>query len=130
MNACIVRVTKDKKVLLVKHREREWEFPGGKIDFSKDKFENTEIIDLQKCAIRELHEEVSENIECEGMCDKVLYESNHRTVFFVYCNQPSLSDYYVTQDDAISEIRQFDVSDIDSIIFSFENDKHLLKTIL
>lgn len=136
MNACIVRFTVDEKVLLVKHHERGWEFPGGKIDSSKDRFENTGIIDLLKTATREFHEEVSDQIGCVGVPDKILFEPSYRTVFFVYSNQDCLFgcfDKYsvcLSNDDAIDEVRQFDLSEIDALKFSFDSDKELIKTIL
>lgn len=136
MNACVVRFTVDNKVLLVKHNQRGWEFPGGKIDSSKDCFADTNIIDLLKTATREFHEEVSDRIGCVGVPNKVLYEPNYGTVFFVYCNQDCVFDCFdkyskqLSKDEAIDEVRQFELSEIDNIKFSFDSDKQLIKTVL
>ena len=135
-NACIVRVTLDNKVLLVKHNERGWEFPGGKIDSSKDRFKDTQIIDLLHVATREFHEEVSNQIGCTGSPSHVLYQQNYRTVFFVYKDQQCVFDFFekyqsiLSKDEAIEQVRQFKLSELDKLGFSFESDKGLIKAIL
>ena len=136
VNACIVRVTLDNKILLVKHHERGWEFPGGKIDPSKDRFKDTQVIDLLHTATREFQEEVSEQIGCMGSPSNVLYEQEYRTVFFVYKDQQCVFDCFdkykefLSKDDAIEQIQQFKLDEIVDIKFSFESDKQLIKAIL
>lgn len=136
MNACIVRCSIDDKVLLVKHKTRGWEFPGGKIDNEKDRFENTEMIDLLHTATREFHEEVSGQIGCVGSPTKVLFNTEYKTVFFVYTKQMCIFDcfdeyehFLVSEDEAIEDVEQFSIEDINNITFSFENDKKLIETI-
>lgn len=136
LNACIVRFTVDNKVLLVKHRLREWEFPGGKIDTDKDRLGNTDTIDLLKTATREFREEVSEYIGCVGSPERILFEPNYRTVFFVYINQDCAFDCfekyadYIGNDPAIEKVEHHTIDSINDIVFSFDNDKHLIKELL
>jgi 8-oxo-dGTP pyrophosphatase MutT (NUDIX family) len=140
MNACIVRCTIDKKVLLVKHRRRQWEFPGGKVDFFKDDFgEDTGYYDLLKTATREFQEEVSDEIGCIGSPDKILFkpfEPEGDTVFFVYLNQLCAFDCFtkykakLSQDEAIEQVQQFDLNEINELYFSYEHDKNLINALL
>ena len=135
MNACIVRFTIDNKILLVKNRNRGWEFPGGKVDYEKDKLKGgsrSNIIDLLQAATREFKEEVSEYIGCVGSPSKILFEPTHHTVIFVFKDQDCAFDcfekyeHYLSCDPAIEEVKQFEVSEIDQLKFSFESDKQLI----
>ena len=149
MNACIVRICSDNKVLLVKNRERQWEFPGGKIDEITDRVDDAngnsptrDIIDLLKAAKREFHEEISNDIECIGNPSKILFNLKHKTVFFVYQNQEIIIDcvdrvdQLSSTDAAIEDVKQFDCAKIsisntdDPIPFSFECDKQIIQTLL
>jgi len=134
MNACIICVTTEETILFVKHKDRGWEFPGGKIDFLKDRFRNTNLIDLLQTATRELHEEVSQQIECVGVPGRILYDPSVyvNTIFFVYYDQPYLDKNVIqlSHDDAIDDINYFKLSDIDMVELSFQIDKELINTIL
>ena len=136
VNACIIRCTVDNKVLLVKHCSRGWEFPGGKMDSTRDKFKDTNTIDLIKCATREFHEEVSDQIGCVGSPSNVLFSPSYSTVFLVYRDQDCVFDcfenyqIYLSNDPAIEKVQQFTLEQLDNITFSFDSDKQLLNSFL
>lgn len=141
MNACIVRCTHDNKILLVKHRERSWEFPGGKVDFYKDDFaENLGYYDLLKTATREFQEEVTNQIGCVGAPDHVLYKydpaSEYSTVFFVYKESVCLFDCFdkyklkLSHDEAIHSVKEFAAHEINELYFSYPEDRDLIIKLL
>lgn len=148
MNVCIVKITIQHKVLLVKHVTRGWEFPGGKVDYEKDKFyDHSCMVDLLAAATREFEEEVSSDTKTvfKGKPSNILFEPNFNTVFFIYdeqsCDTPTTHTRSIThhphthphthsQDEAISECRYFTLEQLQDLNFSFESDKELLKILL
>lgn len=149
MNACVIRITSSSssdeesscnktktKILLVKHKERQWEFPGGKIDYNKDRYADTQIVDLMHTAQRELQEETS--IPYSKLLTtsptNILFNAEYNTVFFVY-RQHSVTDDddvtgYTITDLMIEQVIDVDVDNIDKYTFSFETDKTLIKQLL
>lgn len=129
MNVCIVRLTCDNKVLLVKNIGRQWEFPGGKTEQTKDRFgKSTCLIDLCQAAFREFNEEVGIH-SIVGHPTNILYEPTHKTVFFVYTNQKNINGY-VCNDRAIEDIAEYDIQQLSYIEFSFESDKELIYSLI
>lgn len=135
INSCIVRINYRGRVLLVKNKKRQWEFPGGKIEDQKDRFTmNGEFVDLLKGCSREFQEEVGNDIGCIGCPDKVLYRKQSNTVFFVYIYQPCVFDCFqkymkiISNDDSIEDVREFEVHDLP--ILSFGTDKLLLDQVM
>lgn len=67
-------------IKLVKNKQREWEFPGGKVEFDRDTLHGScELIDLIKSAKRELEEEAGTDIEISGSPNRIIYKQSTST---------------------------------------------------
>ncbi len=111
------------QILLVKHKTRNWEFPGGKIDFGcKDQWNKTEFVDLENTAKRELFEETG--IQTHNFTfHKVIYNREFKILFFLYhcsTNTETHTHYIDTTpdiNDSIKEARYFHIDQIPKLSF-------------
>lgn len=139
MNTCIIRFNNKSDVLLIKHRDRQWEFPGGKIDNEKDCYKGSGFIDLIKSVSREFKEEVGNGLGCIGCPCEMIFKQDSSTIFFVYKYQPcvfncfekykeTLQDKILNSPDSKIEcIKEFKINELP--LLSFETDRELIKLI-
>lgn len=125
---CVIRRYKN-FVLLVHHRTRGWEFPGGKLEnsdripsASNASGRNDELYDICRAAQREYVEETELSCSDLQSVTSVYYNATVGTLFLVYnCNQPALTNtetmYKVNLDLEIDCVCEFDISNLPCMAF-------------
>ena len=90
---CVVSRSTPTKFLMVKHKERGWEFPGGKIQANEE---------LDAAAIRELYEETHLSLQMGKYSDILIPGCR---VFLSYCESTTEHIEWNSKDPIIELVR-------------------------
>lgn len=122
---CVVINTKSNEILLVKNKNRSWEFPGGKSEHSDSNYQtDNTIIDLDKTAFREFKEETGLNLALFKHI-RTLYRDN--ILYFIYTIQNNIIPSINLNDTSITEAKWWNLDDLPSL--SYPEDLNIIKTV-
>ena len=111
---CVIKRSTPTKFLMVKHKERGWEFPGGKIQVNEE---------IDAAAIRELFEETNLSLQMEKYSDTLILGCR---VFLAHCESTLEFMEWDSKDSIIELVRWMTVIP-DNLAWPVEEFEEILK---